>query len=222
MKDFDSKGVGVRLGRIRIEKGLSQEQVAASLDISRETYNTIESGRRKLKDYEIVQLAELFDTTTDYILRDVQSDNVGLSDATGLSNDAIDFLKRQKRDAETIPNAFIHYSNIMYAIEKLLTTESGNDLLYEIGSFIRCDFTQAYSDKVNSETQAFSPITSSLGFRVNGDLELFQFYRPELFEQSAAELLVDSIRQMKKEAQTKAQSTTKKRVRRSKNETVKR
>lgn len=214
MKDFDSKGVGVRLGRIRNEKRLSQEQVAAALDISRETYTTIESGRRKLKDYEIVQLAALFDTTTDYILCGIQPDNVGLSDATGLSNDAIDFLKKQKQDAETIPNSFINYSNIMYAIEKLFTTQSGNDLLREIGSFIRCDFTQAYSDKVDSETQTLSPIASNIGFRVNGDLELFQFYRPELFEQSAAELLVDCLRQMRKETQTKAQTTTKKRVRR--------
>lgn len=160
--------------------------------------------------------AELFDTTTDYILRDVQSDNVELSDATGLSNDALCFLKKLKYDAETIPNAFVTYTNTIYTIEKLFTTNSGNNLLREIGNFVRCDFTQAYSELVDTDTQSPAPITSSLGFRVNGDFELYQYYRPELFEQSAAELLVDAVRQMKREIQTEPDKAVKKRVRRAK------
>lgn len=214
MTDFDRKGMGVRLAQLRIEKELSQQQVADAIGVGRATYNTIEAGSRPLKDFELFTLSALFDTSVDYILRGIASDNIKLTETTGLSNDAVCYLQRRKHEAETIPNSFISYSNIMYAVEKLLTTKSGNDLLDDLGSFLRCDFTQAYSDTVDAETQSFAPIASNLGFKVNGDLELFQFYRPELFEQSAAELLIDSIRKAKKDIEEESNQTAKKRVRR--------
>lgn len=66
---FNSCGLSIRLKKLREETRFTQEKAAEVLNVSRETYNTIESGKRRLKDYEIVKLAVLYGTTTDYILR---------------------------------------------------------------------------------------------------------------------------------------------------------
>ncbi len=58
---------GDRLRKLRSEKGISQEEVAKYIGISRTGYNRYESGDikpvRKLKE-----LSKLFGVSTDYIL----------------------------------------------------------------------------------------------------------------------------------------------------------
>lgn len=204
--------IGERIRKLRIVANLTQDEVAASLGISREAYIPIEKGRRGLKDEEILILADTLHTTTDYILTGNETPHIDICEYTGLSNNAIGSLRKLKRDAEVIPNASFSYASILYAIEKLLTTDDGNDLLREIGNFLCCDFTQAYSDQVDSETQTFSPIASHIGFKENGDLEMFHFYRPELFEQSALMQLMEKMKQFK----YKKEPEKTKRVRRAK------
>lgn len=214
MKDFDSKGVGLRLGKIRIEKGLSQEQVAAALDISRETYNTIESGRRKLKDYEIVQLAGLFDTTTDYILRDVQSNNVGLSNATGLSDPAITYLQMINKDRnkplepivmpDGAKNARIHQ------LLNILLSPDGDKLLADIANYVYSDFAHAYP--IQGDTLTWEPI-DGLGFGTGNDVVSVSVNAIRFGLMKEIETNIDDLRE---KANAPANNEPKKRVRRAK------
>lgn len=60
----------LNLKKIRESKGLSQATVARELNISRQTYNNYELGKREA-DYEtLLKLAEFFDTTVDSLLSD--------------------------------------------------------------------------------------------------------------------------------------------------------
>lgn len=57
--------------RVRTEReylGLSQEQVARALKVSRAAVSAIETGRRKVSSVELARLARLFGTTTDRLL----------------------------------------------------------------------------------------------------------------------------------------------------------
>ena len=60
----------LNLKRLREAKGVSQATVARELNISRQTYNNYELGKREA-DYEtLLKLAEYFDTSVDRLLSD--------------------------------------------------------------------------------------------------------------------------------------------------------
>jgi transcriptional regulator with XRE-family HTH domain len=63
----------VHLKELRISKGLSQTDVAREVDISRQAYNNYELGKRQA-DYEtLLKLAELFETSVEYLISDTST-----------------------------------------------------------------------------------------------------------------------------------------------------
>lgn len=63
-----------RLKDTREDKDLLQKQVAIILKITRQQYGLYESGERKIPVDKLVELAEFYNTSTDYLL--------GLTDET--------------------------------------------------------------------------------------------------------------------------------------------
>ena len=59
---------------IRIQKGLSQADVASALGLSSVVYNRYETGSRQLPLDTLIQMADLFGVSTDYLLgrRDIE------------------------------------------------------------------------------------------------------------------------------------------------------
>lgn len=57
-----------RLRREREYLGLSQEQVAAVMNVPRAAVSAFETGRRKVSSVELARLAKLYGTTTDRLL----------------------------------------------------------------------------------------------------------------------------------------------------------
>lgn len=60
--------LGNRLKKLRLEKKLTQLQIAQKVNISEARYNLYENNKRQ-PDYELLKsLAEVLETTTDYLL----------------------------------------------------------------------------------------------------------------------------------------------------------
>ena len=57
---------------LRKEAGLSQDQLAILLDLSRITYTHIESGKRDIKKSELEKLAQIFETSVENLLHKPQ------------------------------------------------------------------------------------------------------------------------------------------------------
>ena len=57
-----------RLKELRKEKGLTQQKVADSLNISQPNYRRWESGERRPSVETLVMLADYFNVSTDYLL----------------------------------------------------------------------------------------------------------------------------------------------------------
>ena len=57
-----------KLKHLRSKKGLSQQNMADFLGISRQGYGKYEDGKSEPDSRSIVKLAEFFDVTTDYLL----------------------------------------------------------------------------------------------------------------------------------------------------------
>ena len=89
-------GPGARIALLRKRERLSQEELAEKLYTSRASVNMWERGERSLKAEDVLQLADFFGVTTDYILRGIEAQNVDIYRATGLSQDAINNLRNFK------------------------------------------------------------------------------------------------------------------------------
>ena len=96
---MEQKEIGIRIAELRSEVGETQQQLADSLGIKRETVKFWESGDRQIKAGDIAKLALHFRVTADYILglssikkRDVSHNLQEIGSYTGLSETAIEYL----------------------------------------------------------------------------------------------------------------------------------
>lgn len=71
--------IGKRIIELRQKKGWSQRELARRVNLNVSVMNRIELNERPVKDHELAKLANVLDTTTDYLL--------GLSDVQNLNDD---------------------------------------------------------------------------------------------------------------------------------------
>ena len=57
-----------QLKKLRLERGLTQKQVADALKIQRSTYTRYETGEREPDNHMLNKLADFYEVTVDYLL----------------------------------------------------------------------------------------------------------------------------------------------------------
>ena len=85
-----------RLKELRDETGKMQKDFAAELEINAPKYSRLESGKQQPSIQELIQLAEYFHVTIDYLLGFSDSkkpENTALIEELGLTNISIENLK---------------------------------------------------------------------------------------------------------------------------------
>ena len=87
--------IGKRIAAIREAHGLSQDDLAKKLNVSREVVAKWETGSRDIKTQYTIALADCFGISTDEILRGVKAENVKINRALGLSDTAISVLRKR-------------------------------------------------------------------------------------------------------------------------------
>lgn len=89
--------VGERIAQLRNNIGLSQDELVERMGISNRSKLAMwERGERNFKAEDLQRFAEFFNTTVDYLLTGTEALNVGVFRETGLSDKAIEALKRFK------------------------------------------------------------------------------------------------------------------------------
>lgn len=201
MEDFYS-GIGKRIKSLRIKQHLTQEEVAQAMHMRRETYNTIENGRRNIKADEICLLAETLNTSCDYIIRGIERENLGIAETTGLSEQIISELKVMHESALTMPNQDIAQQQYLLALNALICTDKGKDVLREIFCYLNSDFTKIYLMEKNDSDGPFKRYDDSIGFKVRGlKYGIYQFVSTENLEFASIAHIIESIKGMKSEKQ---------------------
>ena len=71
--------LGEKIQRLRKSKGLSQEQVAAQITVSRQAISKWELGEAMPDTDNVVQLSEIFGVSTDYLLKDTFESDMDIS-----------------------------------------------------------------------------------------------------------------------------------------------
>lgn len=86
-----------KLLTLRKAKGLTQEQLAEQLDVSRQSISKWESGQASPELEKIVALSAIFDVTTDYLLKSSEIDDLS--------------VKTEMLEKLNKPTHLKHYSN---------------------------------------------------------------------------------------------------------------
>ena len=86
------KGLGERLQKQRLLRGLSQKQVAVSIGVSPGNVSNYESGERTPSLEKLIALADLYHCSTDYLLG-FESDNNGGLDLSMLNDEQMQYLQ---------------------------------------------------------------------------------------------------------------------------------
>lgn len=76
---YDMKESGIRIRRIRLKMGYTQEKVAGLLNVSRSVYSRIEAGKCGCSVDLFIQFSNLFGVSLDYLILGKYSDAI-LSD----------------------------------------------------------------------------------------------------------------------------------------------
>lgn len=109
---------------LREKAGLKQRELAEMLNTSRETINMWESGARMIKGDDIVRLAEALNTTCDYLLRGVESNQLDIHKLTALNGAAVSTLRYASEDSRQrwgeVLNALITHPWIIDILHKYL------------------------------------------------------------------------------------------------------
>lgn len=90
----DLVSIGKRIKEQREINQLTQSELAKKLSIKREVVNYWENGKRDAKTENISLLADVLNTTCDYILRGIPTENIDIAEATGLNNSSIERIKK--------------------------------------------------------------------------------------------------------------------------------
>ncbi len=78
----DLKEMGKRISDLRKQKMFTQEQLSEMMDVSIQMISNLERGNKAIKISNVVRLSEIFEVSTDYILKGTYS----LNDSSDLSH----------------------------------------------------------------------------------------------------------------------------------------
>ena len=145
-------GIGERIRSLREARKETQADVAQALNVKRETVNQWEQQTRDLKTVHSIALADHFNTTCDYLLRGVETENVDVNKATGLTEHAIKNLKEILRGGlGDFPDAEI--------VNKFLSNRSLFVWFREISEYVRLSKIKRTAEDMIKDSYKYKDIT---------------------------------------------------------------
>lgn len=120
------------LSKLRYESGWTQKQVAKKIGCTVRVYGDWERGKKIGDVYYLVELANLFHVSTDYLLGRTKDRNIGNSEITaaiGLSERSIELLRHIKSSADSndtinFINRELEYTNVQRPINECPIVET--------------------------------------------------------------------------------------------------
>ena len=93
--------IGERIGIIRDGKGISQTDLARAVGISRSQLAMIETNQRKASGEVLELIADSLGISLYHLITGIDDNNHSVFETIGLSNNAIEILKKQKDSVTT-------------------------------------------------------------------------------------------------------------------------
>lgn len=147
--DLTNRSIAERIKLLRKELGLTQEEVAEQLGVSRATVSQMESGERKITAEELYKLANIFNVTADEILDNEKSIEVVLEKSKVQSN------KKRNSIRISVPQKNIKKFKevLLYILNKVGAKPNvGETVIYKLLYFIDFDFYEKYEEQLIGAT----------------------------------------------------------------------
>lgn len=103
--DYSLQSIGDRIAEQRRKCNMTQQELADEIGVKREVVAYWERGNRDIKSEHIINLSIALNTSCDYLLRGVDTENIDIAKSTGLDNDSIEMIKK------------LTFANTFYAID---------------------------------------------------------------------------------------------------------
>jgi transcriptional regulator with XRE-family HTH domain len=149
MADNFYKQLGNRIKKLRGQIGLSQEDLATRLKISRVAVSQIESGQRKMSADEIAMLSRIFNITSDVLL------NLKRDLAVVFERKAKASLKKRPEVRINVPqkNMVKFKEVLLYILNKVGSKPNvGESVIYKLLYFIDFDYYEKYEEQLIGAT----------------------------------------------------------------------
>jgi len=148
MNKIINKEISQRVKKIREYKGISQQELAKLLEVSRPTVSQIESGERKISAVELVKLAEIFNISVEGVLDFKKEPKVILEENLERKN-----LKDQIRVNVPQKNLEKFREVFLYILNKIGSKPNiGETVIYKLLYFIDFDFYEKYEEQLIGAT----------------------------------------------------------------------
>ena len=141
--------IGNRIKEMRERKGLSQEDLAKKLEISRVTVSQIENGKRKICTEELIALARTFNVSTDILLNLEKDIEVILEKSTEKTPE----VKGQIRISVPQRNIEKFKEVLLYILGKVGSKPNiGQTVLYKLLYFIDFNYYEQFEEQLIGAT----------------------------------------------------------------------
>ncbi len=148
MDEIIYKEISQRIKKLREHKGISQQELAKLLRVSRPTVSQIESGERKISAVELVKLAEIFNISVEGLLDFRKEPKVVLEE-----NKKRRSLKDQIRISVPQKNLEKFKEVFLYILNKIGSKPNiGETVVYKLLYFIDFDFYEKYEEQLIGAT----------------------------------------------------------------------
>lgn len=144
---MNNKTLGARIAKLRNIKGMSQEELASIIGVSRPSLVQIEGGNRNVKVPELKNLAE----TLNFSMDEIMSDNFDV--VTYIDN--IDNKEEQTKMRISVPEVNIDkFKNlILYILERCAGKPNiGETVLYKLLYFSDFNYYELYEEHLSGAT----------------------------------------------------------------------
>lgn len=123
-----------RLKELRLERGLTQQKVAESLNVSQPNYRRWETGERSPSSETLKKLADYFNVSTDFLLGRDTTEKIGL-------DRFIDEIERRYDDVITLSFMDSDFLGFCVVIEEIAL----NSLRVALGTKMNDEITKDYN-----------------------------------------------------------------------------
>lgn len=146
---MDTKRLGPRIKELRQRTGISQEDLAKLLDVSRPTISQMERGMRKISAGELVRLSEIFNLSSVETLLDLKKEP-----------EVILQQGRKRRETEAQMRISVPQRNVerfkevlLYILNKVGAKPNvGETVIYKLLYFIDFDYYERYEEQLIGAT----------------------------------------------------------------------
>ena len=187
-------GIGERIAQKRKEKRWSQDRLAREVNCSQSLIAKYERNERNIQTDELINIANVLGTNTDFLLRGTDSQNLGIVDDLHLDNEAINSLREYLGEDE-----LMQLDNAKEAVNFFLSNRDGFSIIAQLYAYLfaDCSWTLHNHEQIPSDELR---VPLKCGIQAENVMATYHLSADD-FSEMLLQKLADNLKNWRKELQ---------------------